>query len=170
VQADLSVGAPDVPQVDVDELDATAPGFGDAPRFDDDELGPVPVITPAQVRDILDGAGRAFSVPPLHLGIPGLWRFTPDELDGLAPPLTRIVNRRPALARAVAKGDEVLVLLQLAGYFGRRGDVIAVERRRRLEEDAGGDDQREADRDGARDLSQVRSTAGAPTGDAPYGG
>jgi hypothetical protein len=135
---DLTIGPPGAPEVDVEAADVD--------EHQDYELGdgtPAPVISEKQVRDILDGAGRAFSLPPMNLGVADLWKFSSDELDGLTPPLTRVINKRPRLARAVAKGDEVFVLLQLVGYFGKRGDVVMAERRAARMEASNVDSQRE---------------------------
>jgi hypothetical protein len=147
---DLTIAPPGTPEVDVE------PGADD--ELLDYELNdgaPVAVVTEAQVRDILDGAGRALSVPPLNMGVPELWKFSKDELDGLTPPLTRVVNKRPPLARAVAKGDEVFVLLQLAAYLGKRGDLL-VESRRMAREEAPADV-------GQREAGPVVARAHAPT-------
>lgn len=106
----LEIGAPETPEVDheadldeLDELDAT-----DVPGH----------VTEDMVRGLLAGVGLlADQIAPEHLALE--LTFTEDELDGLVPPLTRIINRRPALVAAVHRGDELTVATYLAGYVGR---------------------------------------------------
>ncbi len=50
---------------------------------------------------------------------PELWHFSDAELDELVPPLTRIINRRPALRAAVIRGDEAVVAIVMARFLGR---------------------------------------------------
>jgi len=131
--ADLSVGDPGVPRVE--ELD------------DDDELladvdatTAAPMVTEDAVREVLAGAGKTIGNFAGDPDVDGHWHFTDDELAALVPPLTRVVNRTPRLRTAVAKGEGLLVVLNLAGYVGRNvddGRVAKKERRDNLEREAG---------------------------------
>ena len=163
--ADLTVGPPGTPEVHddglVDELELDV----DDDEFVDEVATPVAPVSETQVRDLLDGLGRAASVP-FNAGVPGLWRFSDDELDGLVPPLTRVINRRPALARAVHNGDQITVALQLSAYAGRRIDRINEARKERER----GDDQREAQGAAGGEDARARSATGiaglvGPNGD-----
>jgi hypothetical protein len=56
------------------------------------------------------------------------WVYTKAELDTIAPPLTRILNRYDATRAAAGTGDELALVIGLTGYVGRSW----VERRRAL--------------------------------------
>lgn len=56
------------------------------------------------------------------------WVYTATELDTIAPPLTRILNRYDATRAAAGTGDELALVIGLTGYVGRSW----VERRRAL--------------------------------------
>lgn len=125
--ADLSIGAPG--PVEVAEGAATVDDEPAGDELQGDELaGAVvdltPAITEAQVRAFLEAAGGvANQLGRDELYAPDVWRLTKSELDNLTPPLTRIINRRPALKRAVERGDEAFVALLLAQYAGRNFDT-----------------------------------------------
>jgi hypothetical protein len=54
-------------------------------------------------------------------------KATDEDLDRIAPPLTRILNRYDATRAAAVAGDEGLVIVGLGAYVGRN-----YTRRRRL--------------------------------------
>ncbi len=110
---DLSIGPPPPPAVSADPAADPAEVWADpAPE--------VPEVPEAVVRGILASAGAVLAMTPLaDPDVPEHWSFTERELDALTPPMTRIVNARPALRQAAAHGDEVTVAVQLLGYGGR---------------------------------------------------
>jgi hypothetical protein len=64
-------------------------------------------------------AGHKLLVPGDGYGAAELWRFTDDELAELAPPLTRIINRRARLRRLANLGDWDAIAVAVG--FGRYG-------------------------------------------------
>jgi hypothetical protein len=118
--ADLTIGAPGPVEVDGDRIEDDATGWTDTPAGDvlGGEL--LPDVAPEVVRGIVSTLGKVASRSRLaDIDVDDHWEFTDRELDDLTPPLTRIVNRRPALKRAVMHGDEAIVAVALAGYLGR---------------------------------------------------
>lgn len=69
------------------------------------------------VRSILTAQGQ------LVHGVAGVadddWIYLQHELDAIAPPLTRILNRVPALRAAAEAGDGIAVMIGLGGYSVR---------------------------------------------------
>jgi hypothetical protein len=69
------------------------------------------------VRSILTAQGN------LVHGVAGVaeddWIYLQHELDAIAPPLTRILNRVPALRAAAEAGDGIAVMIGLGGYTVR---------------------------------------------------
>jgi hypothetical protein len=58
------------------------------------------------------------------------WLWLSHELDAIAPPLTRILNRYPALRAAAEAGDGMAVMIALGGhvtrsYMTRRAELVA---------------------------------------------
>lgn len=122
-EADLSIGAPDAPQLVEEAYDE---------HFDaTDDLIDVPEVDENTVKGLLALIGSGASVLVADPDVPDQWSFTERELSDLAPPLTRIINRRPKLRQAVARGDEAAVVLVLAGYGGRNLAAGATARRAR---------------------------------------
>lgn len=126
---DLSIGAPGKPEVtapgdDVDDVEGAA-DWGDV----DD----APEVSPDTVRVVLAAIGAGVGVVAGDEDVPNHWRFTDRELDDLTPPVANIINSRPALRRAVAKGDYAVVAIHLAGYTGR--NLGAGKRAREQRED-----------------------------------
>lgn len=140
--ADLSIGAPGRPEVEAPPGD---------PFVEPDDVAdePVPEVDEAVVRGLLRSLGGGASFALGDADVPDHWRFTDRELDDLTPPLTRIINRRPKLRRAVLRGDEMTVAVVLAGYAGR--NVAAA----RTAQEVRNGREREAD----------RAAPGAPAGD-----
>lgn len=114
---DLSIGDPQPVEAGGD--------LGELDYADDLELeGEAPPVADSAVRAILIALGAGATQLVGDPDVPRHWQFTPDELDGIVPPLTRIVNNRPALRAAVARGDHLAVGIHLAGYAGRNiGDL-----------------------------------------------
>lgn len=79
----------------------------------------IPTVDEGTVRSILAGIGNMASLVDRVDGAPGLWRFTDDELDQLAPPITRLANRNPTLRRALLHGDYVVIAMGLSQYAVR---------------------------------------------------
>ena len=138
--ADLSVGAPGVPEVraagDDDYLGAA------------DDGGTVLIDTPASVavdplvvRGLLEGVGRGAGMVAGHDQVDAHWHFTPAELDQLAGTtaapgaLTRWINRQPRLQAAVARGDEALIFFTLATYTGRNVQALREARQEERHDD-----------------------------------
>ena len=113
--------------IDLDDLGQLPPGD----VLDLDE-GPVPVLDEAQVRRFLSGLSATVGFAIGHPDVPDHWRFTPAELDDLAPALTAVAARRPELARAIERSDHLVVAATLARYVGR--NVSAGRAARRAEE------------------------------------
>jgi hypothetical protein len=135
VPVDLSIGPPPRPETQA------APGEseGDGPSFGepvDAEL--VPEVDERTVRNLLKGLGWSANVVLADDDVPDQWKFTDSELDGLTPPLTRIINRRPKWRAAVARGDEAIVMMILAGYGGR--NVEAGRKARKERDEQSGED------------------------------
>jgi hypothetical protein len=123
---------------------------GPAPRLravDPAAGGPEPLEAPAAYSDPVDAGDlellgwdearvRALLVPMgfgLHYvggaGHPEAFKMTDDDLEAIAPPLTRILNRYPVTRAAAAGGDE-LALAVGVGMYGlrsirQRGQIIA---------------------------------------------
>lgn len=89
----------------------------------------VEVVPEETVRDLLRGQGALvhalFAVDPASTE----WVYVQAELDAIAPPLTRIVNRYQALAAIAKHGDVAGVGLGLFAYgkrsLGERVEAIA---------------------------------------------
>lgn len=148
-ELDLSIGDPQPVE---------AGGAGDDLEFDELELeGEAPPVSDHTVRAILIALGAGAGQLVGDDDVPQHWHFTSSELDGIVPPLTNIINRRPALRAAVAKGDYLAVGIHLAGYTGRN---IGDQQRARA---ARGDD---LDREGLDGVEPWRPAAGAAAGHA----
>lgn len=110
----LRVGAPPPPEIrDLPALpDTDVAG-------DPDDDGLPAVLTEPIVRSLLEGcAGMAsMLVNPVH--VPGLWKFRPDELDQIVPPLTRIANRSEGARKLLLQGDWIALGLATGPYVGR---------------------------------------------------
>lgn len=119
------VGAPETPDIDVATLPDTA-GSDNPPG---DPAGvpadtEAPEISEAMVRAGLAAAGSLIALTPLARDeIPGHWRPTDEELDGMAPHLTRWANRSQSLRVAAAYGDPALFGIELLRYAIRNIDL-----------------------------------------------
>ena len=106
-----------------DELLADQPPPWDDTAPDDDPwLDDAPEVTPDQVAGWLRtfGAGANLVLPGRRL-VPDAWRFTEAEIGELAPPLARIVNRRPQLRALAARSDADAFAVALGmGRYGWR--------------------------------------------------
>ena len=119
----VGIGPPTAPQVSA-EADADFDPFP--------ELESTPPVPEAVVRGILATAGSLLGVSPLaDPDVAGHWHFTDEELDALTPPMTRVVNARPQLRAAAARGDELTIAVQLLGYGGRNFIIGSMARRAR---------------------------------------
>jgi hypothetical protein len=98
---------------------------------------PVPVLDVDQVRRFLAGLGSVAGFALADPDVPEHWRFTADELDDLAPAITAIANRRPAMAMAIERSDYVVVAMHLARYTGRNVQAGRAARTAREERDDG---------------------------------
>lgn len=154
--ADLSIGAPGTP-----ETEAIPGALADELGEDDLLLEDAPHVDEALVEGLLRSLGGGLEYVAGDPDVPEHWRFTDRELRDVVPPLTRIINRRPQLRRAVARGDEMAVAIVLAGYAGRNvaaGQAAKEVRRER---------QREAD----SPQGAARASAASPAeGDGWSGG
>jgi hypothetical protein len=125
--------------------DATAAGVfvGDpGPAFDPKAAAEAPAVAPAPglaelpvweedtVRSVLTAKGAV-----LHAAV-GVaeddWLYLEHELDSIAPPLTRILNRYDVTRAAAEGGDALAVMIGLGGYAGRsymtrRAELAAAE-------------------------------------------
>ncbi|HET9059154.1 MAG TPA: hypothetical protein VFN61_04475 [Acidimicrobiales bacterium] len=145
---DVSVSAPvretALPQAGA-EL-AAPPGPGVTP----DEV--VPNVDEATVRSLLSGLGMVLSTVDRAPGVPGLWRWQPDELDQIVPPLTRAANRSPALRKALIKGDVIAISLALSTYgarnVGARTEALKRAKQQAKNDGTGGGGEQRPDGDG----------------------
>lgn len=99
-----------------------------APEVDEPEL-PVDEWDEKRIREVLTFQGECTH----HLLKAGAedtatWKQTKQDLDSIAPPLTRILNRYDMTRAAAAAGDEIL----LAAALGRYGIRNYTARRRIL--------------------------------------
>lgn len=184
---DLSVGAPSAPEV-VGGVGDAVPEAGKAKRTRssstrssstststppptqvpsgldglDDAL---PAVTMDQVRVVVMSAGLMLSMTLGDADVADHWRFTELELAALVPPLTTVINRRPALRRAVLRSDEATIALVLAGYAGRNLDSWRGAKKHR-------DDQAEVEsgREGEADGAARAAGAGGDGADRAAGG
>jgi hypothetical protein len=89
-----------------------APGAGPEPP-----PIPLPELEVETVRDLLltagDGAHAIFGVGEFD------WAMTQRDLERIAPPLTRIVNRYPGVARLASHSDEAAVAIGSGLYAWR---------------------------------------------------
>ena len=154
--ATLAIDPPEAPEVTAAPPD---PQPEVEPEADEDE-GPdaPPPVPQAVVRGLLSSVGLGLHFTLGHDDVPDHWQFTAGELDALTPPLTRIINRRPALRRAAHAGDAMTIATTLAGYTGR--NVIDARRAADARHD---EPQEEPD---ARD--QPRQARPAPAGGPTY--
>jgi hypothetical protein len=123
------------------EVQASAAAEGDASFEVLDDAMESPAASEGTVRGLLAGFGNVLSTAAGDADVPDHWRFTDQELDDLTPPITRIVNRRPQLRRAIEHGDEVTVALHLAAYAGRNVDLARAAKEARsddIDREAGG--------------------------------
>lgn len=157
MDVDLSVAAPEAPEVEARPI-TDDPDAG--PSLEDLELepaGPVEPVTEDTVRMMLRGLGGAMHGAGAQLAPddPAFLTFTEPELDQLTPPLTAVVNRRPRLQAAVARGDQLSLMLALAGWTGR--NIASYQRHTAQENTADEPNQRREARSPAR-----RAVAPAP--------
>lgn len=108
---------------DADARAATAEAFG------------LPEVAEESVRDVLRNGGDM-----LHavVGVGELdWRATQADLDRIAPPATRILNRYDATRAAAAKSDELALIMGLGLYSWRsmleRRAILFAEQERTVE-------------------------------------
>lgn len=111
-QANLTVGPPPTPEVE------------STPGASVDTTPEVPTVAAPEVdesviRTMLKSLSNVASFTIGNDEIENHWRFTDREIDDISPPLTRMINRRPAARAAVVRGDEASVALVLASYTGR---------------------------------------------------
>lgn len=118
---DISVGAPLPPEIDAATL-PTPEAAADAPGAPEVEEV-APEVSEQMVRAALAAAGHLVSMPLANEHIPGHWRFSDEELDNAAPPLTRIVNRSPTLRAIAGYGDPMLLGLELVKFVTRNIDL-----------------------------------------------
>jgi hypothetical protein len=150
-----AIGPPPASQSAPDDLDGPPPVFEDPPALETTPEVPEPVV-----RGMLASAGTILGISPLaDPDVPEHWKFTERELDDLTPPLTRIVNARPQLRAAAARGDELTVLVQLLGYGGR--NVLAAHEARKTRAQDEGDTWDAVDREAGAHASGAGGAAGA---------
>lgn len=95
----------------------------------------IPNVDEGTVRSILQGAGFVLNTldRPARSEVPEIWRWLPEELDQIVPPLTRAANRSEALRRALVHGDIVAISLALGTYgarnVGARQEALKGERK-----------------------------------------
>lgn len=113
------------------------PGPGFDPATAAAPLAPAPAgdwtlgVSEEQVRDVLGMGGDAVH---MAVGVGEVdWAMTKTDLDRIAPPLTRILNRYPAVAEVVQHSDELAV----AGGVGLWAWRSILERRAVLDAHAG---------------------------------
>jgi hypothetical protein len=126
-----------------------------ADELDLDE-GPA-IVDLDQVRRFLAGLGATLSFTIGNPAVPDHWRFTPAELDDLAPALVALANRRPELARAIQRSDHLVVAATLARYVGRN---VRTGREARKE---GDDDGRNGETRAASGFGLAARLGGRPT-------
>ena len=100
------------------------PAVGDHEAIDQEPdagliVDPVETLTVDEVATLLKGAGRGLHSAFGDPRIDEHWAFTNTEIESLAPPLTAIVNRRPALLAVVRRSDAATATLLMAAYLRR---------------------------------------------------
>lgn len=122
---DLGIEPPGAPELDAATLNELGDQAVEAAEAEQ-AAGAAPVeVSEAQVRVVLAAVGGLAGWALGDKRIDGHWRFTADELDELAPPITRIVNRNPVLARVVANSDAAVAGMVLFKYVLRNIDLAA---------------------------------------------
>ncbi len=110
----------DRPNLGPDDPGDVTEGSPDADWLADDGLAaPVETLSVDEIATLLAAVGRGLHAT---LGDPRIdehWAFTTTEIDSLAPPLTAIVNRRPALLAVVRQSDAATAALVVAAYLRR---------------------------------------------------
>lgn len=185
-EVDLSIGPPSAPQVaggvgDAVPSDAkpkatraksTSKSESDTPAptglgmLDD----PLPAVTMDQVKALVMGAGLMLGMAIGDDDVPEHWRFTDAELAALVPPLTAMINRRPALQRAVRRGDEFTIALVLAGYAGRNVDSLRAARKARSEREGEAEGGSQGEAPGAAGAAGAGADGNGLVGAAGAGG
>lgn len=129
---DLSAGDDPRPEDPGPEAAGPAEGAG-VPWESEPAVEEAPEVDEPTVRQWLDlgGIGLNLSLPGRHYGVDQAWRMTQQDLDEIAPPATRILNRHP-VARAVATRADVdafTLATALARYLVANGAEVLQARR-----------------------------------------
>ena len=104
---------PAPPPGDVLDDPATAPDDVNAPYDPVEAFVP---MTEAEVADKLDMVGEFLGMVLPDAGIEDLWELTAHEVESLAPPLARVLNKRPQVVQVVQRSDEVVVAFYVGKY------------------------------------------------------
>lgn len=139
---DLGIGPPTAAPPPPPGAEPDPSVLGPAPTSAIDDVD-VPLVDEAMVRALLVSGGMGANAVFADDDVPKQWVFDEIELQLLVPALTRIVNKRPALRRAVAHGDLIAVLTG-AGRYGSRNVMAGRAARAARGEDDDGDGDGEA--------------------------
>lgn len=82
---------------------------------------PIGIVQEDQVRGFLFAQGAlAHSMIAVEKGVSSEWVYLEQDLEAIAPPLTRIINRFPVVAYVFERlGDYPAIGMGFAGYVGR---------------------------------------------------
>lgn len=85
---------------------------------------PVEPMTEAEVADMLENVAGWLGMVLPNANTPDLWEFTAPEVESLAPPLTRVINKRPAAVLVLQRTDELVVALAIGKYVLSRARYV----------------------------------------------
>jgi hypothetical protein len=108
---------------DAGAFDPDAPAAEPSPAAGGAELHALPTLLPEweeqSVRSVLTAKGAALHTLIAVDKESDEWRYTETDLNAIAPPLTRILNRYDATRAAAGTADEIALIVGLSGYVGR---------------------------------------------------
>ena len=107
--------SPDVPGGDLIGDDWNRADAAPSPAADPAELLVEP-MDESEVAAILQNVGGFAGWVLPTADAPDLWHLTADEIGSIAPPLTRVLNKRPRAIMALQRTDELTVAANIGRY------------------------------------------------------
>jgi hypothetical protein len=138
----LDLSAQDDPRPDAPAPDDYGLPGGDSRLFAGEpeglpaDVAEAPEVDEATVRQWLDlaGLGLNWTLPGRNYGVADAWRMTQRDLDEIAPPATRILNRHPWLRAVATRADvDAFTLAAAVAGYGFRNGVEVLQARKDAE-------------------------------------